>query len=330
MAVANPARLCRWPGYRLGLSVAPGLEWAIVPIMPAHYFEVFRQSFEGYERYLWSEIVYPHWGNYLYWLIAISLAVYTLELVFPWRKDQPAFRKDFWLDTFYMFFNFFLFSLVGYAAVSDVVATAFDDFLASAFGIRNLVALNVDALPRWAHLLLLFVVRDFIHWNIHRLLHRVPALWEVHKVHHSVEEMGYAAHLRYHFGENIVYRVLEYLPLAMLGFGLADYLLVNLFTIAVGHLNHSNIRLPLGPLKYVLNNPQMHIWHHAEELPRGSYGVNYGLTLSVWDYVFGTVWMPKDGRDITLGFPQMSRQMPAGFWGQLVFPFRRWRARWWK
>ncbi|MBS0657466.1 MAG: sterol desaturase family protein [Verrucomicrobia bacterium] len=293
--------------------------------MAAHYWDLFRESFFGYARYLWTEITYLHWGNYFYWLIGISAVVYALELLFPWRRDQPAFRQDFWLDTFYMFFNFFLFSLVGYAAISNVVAAAFSDFLAWAFGIRNLVALNVQALPGWAHIALLFVARDFIQWNIHRLLHASPALWEIHKVHHSVEQMGYAAHLRYHFGENIVYRTLEYLPLALLGYGLSEYLLVNLFTIAIGHLNHSNIRLPLGPLRYVLNNPQMHIWHHSEVIPDGRSGVNFGLTLSVWDYLFGTAWMPKDGRDIALGYPGMA--MPRSFLAQLVFPFRRWWRR---
>lgn len=46
----------------------------------------------------------------------------------------------------------------------------------------------------------------------------------------------------------------------------------------------------------------MHIWHHAENLPKGSYGVNYGLSLSIWDYLYGTVYMPSNGRDEKLGF----------------------------
>lgn len=114
------------------------------------YVQQFVQSFTGYARYLAHEVMNPHWGNYFYWLIGISAAVYALELLFPWRKDQPAIREDFWLDTFYMFFNFFLFGLVGYAALSDVVVRAFNDFLAHTFGIRNLVALQVGGWPRWA------------------------------------------------------------------------------------------------------------------------------------------------------------------------------------
>lgn len=286
------------------------------------YGQIFIDGFIGYGRYFLHELTHPNWGNYFYWLLGISLAVYALELLFPWRKDQPAVREDFWLDTFYLFFNYFLFSLVGYAAVSGVAVQAFKDLLAATFGIQNLVAIHVEQAPRWAQLLLLFVLRDFIQWNVHRLLHRVPWLWEVHKVHHSVRQMGYAAHLRYHFMENVVYRSIEYLPLAMIGFGIQDFLLVHLFTLLVGHLNHANIYLPLGPLKYILNNPQMHIWHHARHLPEGSHGVNYGITLSVWDYLFRTDWMPGDGRDIPLGFDEVD-EYPHDFMQQTLKPFRK-------
>ncbi|PTB90563.1 hypothetical protein C9994_17185, partial [Marivirga lumbricoides] len=198
-----------------------------------------------------------------------------------WRKNQPRIRKDFWLDAFYMFFNFFLFSLVGYYAFSNVFVQLFNDFLAI-FGITNLVAFEIQTWPVWAQLLTLFILRDFIHWNVHRLLHRVPWLWEFHKVHHSVEQMGFAAHLRFHWMETIVYRTIEYIPLAMIGFGIQEFLLVHLFALSIGHFNHSNIRVPLGPLKYLFNNPQMHIWHHAKHLPV-KHGVNYGISLSIWD-----------------------------------------------
>jgi sterol desaturase/sphingolipid hydroxylase (fatty acid hydroxylase superfamily) len=286
------------------------------------YWQTFVQSFIGYAQYLVHEVFNPHWGNYFYWLIALSALVYALELMFPWRKNQPSIREDFWLDTFYMFFNFFLFGLIGYNALSDVVVKFFNNFLQNSFGINNLVALNVAQWSYWTQLLLLFIVRDFVQWNTHRLLHRVPFLWEVHKVHHSVRQMGYAAHLRYHFGETIVYRSIEYIPLAMIGFGIQDVILVHLFTILIGHLNHANIYLPLGPLKYLLNNPQMHIWHHAKVLPKGSYGVNYGISLSLWDYLFGTVWMPHDGRDIPLGFDEVE-QYPHGFFEQMSKPFEK-------
>jgi sterol desaturase/sphingolipid hydroxylase (fatty acid hydroxylase superfamily) len=284
------------------------------------YINIAIDSFTGYWNYLVAEVLHPSWHNYLYWLIGLSLFCWLLEIIFPWRKQQPLIRKDFWLDGFYMFFNFFLFSLVGYNALSNIGVEAFNDFI-GLFGWKNLVAINIQSFPVWLQLLVLFVVKDFIDWNVHRLLHRSNFLWEFHKVHHSVEQMGFAAHLRFHWMETIVYRTIEYVPLAMIGFGINDFIIVHIFTIAIGHLNHSNVSIPMGPLKYLFNSSQMHIWHHAKHLP-ARYGANFGLTLSCWDYLFGTVHWPRDGRDETLGF-EKSEVFPTTFLKQMTYPFNK-------
>ncbi|HTF31488.1 MAG TPA: sterol desaturase family protein, partial [Flavitalea sp.] len=244
------------------------------------YWETFINSFSDYAVYLYNAIRYSAWNSYFYWLIGISLFCLLLEWFYPWRKDQPKIRNDFWMDGFYMFFNFFLFSLIGYNAISNVFVVAFNDFLAS-LGIKNIVAIEINSWPAGTELLTLFVSRDFIHWNVHRLLHMVPFLWEFHKVHHSVKQMGFAAHLRFHWMENIVYRTIEYIPLAMIGFGLQEFFLVHIVALSIGHFNHSNIRFRLGPFKYIFNYPQMHTWHHAKHSPeRYPYGVNFGISLS--------------------------------------------------
>ena len=287
--------------------------------MLTRYWELAQNAFTGYAHYFWQQITTPAWDNYFYWLIAISVFFWVLEVLFPWRTKQGAIRKDFWLDTFYMFFNFFLFSLIGYSAVSSVVSQAFNDALFALLGWKNLVAIEVGTWHYAAQLLLLFVARDFIQWNIHRLLHRYEWLWQFHKLHHSVEEMGFAAHLRYHWMETIVYRTLEYIPLSMIGFGIQDFLVVHLFTLAWGHYNHSNLNIPIGPLKYVFNNPQMHLWHHAEHIPNTT-GVNFGLTLSIWDYIFKTAYEPHNEPYEKLGFDSL-KSYPKTLFKQLLYPF---------
>lgn len=318
------------------------------------YFNIFIDGYKGYAGYLWHEISHPSWHNYFYWLIVVSLFFFGMELIKPWRKDQSIFRKDFWLDAFYMFFNFFLFSLVIYNAASDVLVNLLNDLIKSLSGGFDLRQSNpLYSFPLWAVLLIGFVFRDFIQWWVHRLLHRSNWLWKFHKVHHSVEEMGFAAHLRYHWMENVVYRTIEYIPLALIGIGLYDFFIIHIFTLAWGHYNHANISINskitggilglfigiivsqglwdiniaaqvgilgqsliilgstiiggvlLGPLmKKIFNSPEMHIWHHAYDLPDDRrYGINFGLTLAIWDYLFGTAYIPKDGRDIPLGFP---------------------------
>jgi sterol desaturase/sphingolipid hydroxylase (fatty acid hydroxylase superfamily) len=285
------------------------------------YWQITIDSFTGYWNYLFQEISEPGIHNYFYWLVGLSLLAWALELAMPWRKNQKAIRKDFWQDGFYMFFNFFLFSLIGFNAVSNIGVEAFSDFL-QLLGIENLVAFEIQSWPSWAKLLTLFLVADFVQWNIHRLLHKVPFLWEFHKVHHSVKEMGFAAHLRYHWVETFVYKTIQYLPLAMIGFGIQDFFLVHIFTVAIGHINHANVGWDYGPLKYIFNNPKMHIWHHAKEMPSSHpTGINFGISLSIWDYLFKTAYIPHSGKDIELGYDDVDK-MPQSFWGQITRPFK--------
>ena len=284
-----------------------------------NYIDIFLNGFKGYWNYFSHAILNPSWNNYFYWLIAISLIVWMLEILFPWRKDQKIIRTDFWLDGFYMFFNFFLFSLIGYYAISNVFVELFNNGLAL-IGITNGLAIEINAFPFWLKILLAFLLKDFIQWNIHRLLHRSNWLWQFHKVHHSVKQMGFAAHLRFHWMENVIYRTIQYVPLAMLGFGINEYLLANMISLVIGHFNHANINLRLGPFKYILNNPQMHIWHHAKDLPsQFRYGINFGISLSIWDYLFKTNYIPHSGRDIELGFPG-DEQFPKDFVHQELYP----------
>ncbi|MDX1372494.1 MAG: sterol desaturase family protein, partial [Nitrososphaeraceae archaeon] len=82
----------------------------------------------------------------------------------------------------------------------------------------------------------------------------------------------------------------------------------------------SNIKVPLGPLKYLFNNPQMHIWHHAKNMPR-RYGANFGISLSVWDYIFKTQYVPSEGRDEPLGFEGVDK-FPDKFSDQIFYGFK--------
>lgn len=284
------------------------------------YLQIISDSFSGYANYLWREITHPAYHNYFYYLILVSLLVWGLEIAAPWRKNQKTFRKDFWQDAFYMFFNFFIFSLIGYNALSNVFVELFKDFL-GLFGVKNMVAIQVGSWATWLQFLLMFVLADFIQWSVHVMLHKVPRLWRFHQVHHSVEEMGFAAHLRFHPVETIIYKSALFLPLTMIGFGIQDMFLLHAFNILIGHLNHANIRWDYGLLKYILNSPHMHIWHHVKHLPKEHpYGINFGITLSIWDYLFDTAYMPHSGKDIELGFEDIE-EYPDTFLQQMREPF---------
>ncbi|MEG9328370.1 sterol desaturase family protein [Salinimicrobium catena] len=290
------------------------------------YLKIILESFTGYANYLLEEITSPSMTNYFYWLLGLSLLVWMLEIFLPWRKDQKIFRKGFWLDSFYILFNFFLFALIGYNALSNVGVELFNDFLLI-FGVGNIVAVEVQDLPGWVQLTIMFVVADFIQWNVHRQLHKRAWLWEFHKVHHSVKEMGFAAQFRFHFMETIIYKTVQYIPLAMIGFGIQEFFVVHMFTVLLGHINHANVGWSYGKLGYLFNNPKMHIWHHAKELPEEHpAGMNFGLSLSIWDHLFRTAYLPQNGQDIELGF-EGDENYPEAFAKQLVVPFQNNRKR---
>ncbi|MBO0342315.1 MAG: sterol desaturase family protein [Bacteroidota bacterium] len=285
------------------------------------YFDALANGFLGTVRWTWKSILFevPWYSNYFWGLIIISLLVWGLEILFPWRKDQSIFRKDFWLDAFYMFFNFFIFAIV-ISGVYKLLGVLFKDFGITA---TTLTIVDIAHWPQWVQLLVFFVVLDFVQWFTHVLLHKYPLLWQFHKVHHSVKEMGFAAHLRYHWMENILYKPLKTIGVMVLGgFEPEQAYIVHFAAIAIGHFNHSNIKLTYGPLKYILNNPVMHLYHHAYYIPEGSYGVNFGISLSIWDYLFKTNYIPESSGKIKLGFPG-DEKLPKGFWGQLVYGFKK-------
>ncbi|TYP74327.1 sterol desaturase family protein [Aquimarina intermedia] len=285
------------------------------------YITAFIDSFVNSVDWTWQSIVFevPWYTNYFWGLMAISLLVWGLEIAFPWRKEQSIFRRDFWLDGFYMFFNFFVFAIIisGFYRLLEVL---FKDIGVSA---ESLTIINISGLPMWAQLVIFFIILDFVQWFTHVLLHKYPFLWRYHKIHHSVKEMGFAAHLRYHWMENIFYKPLKTIGVMVLGgFEPEQAYIVHFIAITIGHINHSNIKITWGPLKYIVNNPVMHLYHHSYVLPKGTYGVNFGISLSLWDYIFKTNYVPEDSGTIELGFPG-DEKVPKDFIRQITYGFRK-------
>ncbi|MGB4972517.1 MAG: sterol desaturase family protein, partial [Cyclobacteriaceae bacterium] len=188
---------------------------------------------------------------------------------------------------------------------------------------KSLAIVDIAHWPMALQLVVFFIVLDFVQWFTHVLLHKYPFLWKFHKVHHSVKEMGFAAHLRYHWMENILYKPLKTFGVMILGgFEPEQAYIVHFTAITIGHLNHSNVKITWGPLKYIFNNPVMHLYHHAYVLPKGKYGVNYGISLSLWDYIFKTNYIPEDSGTVEIGF-KGDDQFPKDFIGQNTYGFKK-------
>jgi len=259
--------------------------------------------------------------GYFFWLLAVSLFCWILERVVPWRRDQRAFRKQIGQDYFWLVFN------GHYAGVLIAYITSYlvqqTNGVFSWWHVPSPASIRLlSGAPLWAQFVILLVVKDFLEWCVHNLLHRVPWLWEFHKLHHSIKELDWIGNMRFHWMEIVVYKGLTYLPLVVLGVDGRVILWMAIFSTLIGHLNHSNLRISWGPLFYVFNSARFHVWHH-DIILRGQAGQNFGVIFSAWDWLLGTAYMPKDKEQPdALGFEKMD-EYPDGLLRRLVYPLMK-------
>ena len=253
--------------------------------------------------------------SYIHWLLGISAAFMLLERLLPARSEQRLLRKGWMRDLGFLVLNGHLFSLWT-AALTGALAIAATKALHS-FGVQ-LTGSPVKAWPFLAQFVAFLVLADFLQWCIHNMLHRVPWLWTFHKVHHSITTMDWIGNWRFHWMEILIYKSLQWLPLAWLDASAEAVFAVAVVTTVWGDFNHSNLNAGLGRLGYVLNSPRMHLWHH-DQSSEGGVAKNFGIVLSVWDFLFGTAWWPRERNPARLGYPGIE-EMPGSFPGQVLWP----------
>ncbi|MHC5026356.1 MAG: sterol desaturase family protein [Planctomycetota bacterium] len=259
--------------------------------------------------------------QYWVWLVAISLACMLLETIWPWRRKQKHLRRQFGQDLLWLVLNGHYVG-IAVAFVANYLLRELFPVLGRAEDVELLASV-----PLWVQFVVFLVFKDFLEWCIHNLLHRVPALWTFHKLHHSIEELDWIGNFRFHWMEVVIYKSLTYFPLIVLGVDGSVILAIAIVTTIIGDLNHSNIDISWGPLRYVINSPRMHVWHHMYALPEDHRkGVNFGVVLSVWDWLLGTAYWPDrdtapEQQPARLGFPDMD-EYPRSFIGRFLYPLR--------
>ena len=258
---------------------------------------------------------------YSIWLLALAAAFAVAERLWP-AKPQRLFRRGILQDVFYLVFHGeYLGVLIGLVSIHAV--SALEKSLDAAGSKSWLYLRLADGLPLAVQLPLLLLSFDLLQWLIHNLLHRVDWLWQFHKVHHCIEEMDWIGNWRFHWMEVVVYRSLLYVPAAVLGFGAPAMFWYGVLNTLAGHFAHSNLRVHAGPLRYVLNTPEMHLWHHAHP-DAGPINRNFGIALSIWDWLFGTAYLPPGESPNRLGFAGIENY-PEGIAGRMLAPFERQR-----
>jgi sterol desaturase/sphingolipid hydroxylase (fatty acid hydroxylase superfamily) len=183
----------------------------------------------------------------------------------------------------------------------------------SAFGAHEPLVWPVWAILATATLFELLAY-EFGYWFSHYLFHSIPALWEFHKVHHSAEVLTTLTEMRTHPVEiiffmnviglctGIVFGLMTY----AFGAGVRPFTLLNanaalmLFVVTIGHLRHSHMWIAFtGLAGRLFQSPAHHQIHHSDQ-PR-HFNKNLGFALAVWDWLFGTLYVPETYEKITFG-----------------------------
>lgn len=258
--------------------------------------------------------------TYWVWLIGISFVFTVFERVWPRRQSQRLLRRGLGDDLVYVILNGHFLGMM-LALPASWLQRASNGLLAG-IGV-NLHVRMVHSLPLALQFLVAFFVIDFIQWLIHNLMHRIPWFWEFHKVHHSIEELDWLGSLRFHWMEIAIYKIIQYPALAFLGFDYRVLFVLAVVSTLIGHFNHANLRFNLGPLKFFLNSPEMHEWHHTHP-NAGPINKNFGINLALWDWIFGTAFLPGvKGGPARLGFEQMEG-FPKHILLQELWPISAW------
>src|SRR5437660_1154899 len=194
----------------------------------------------------------------------LVLVFRPLELVFPAKRGQRFFRSAWFTDLCFFLGQYLLWSglvlwlLVRFGNWLDIVVPA--RFRAA-----------VGAQPWWIQAFEVVLLSDFcIYWG-HRLQHRVGFLWRFHSIHHSAQHLDWLAAHREHPIDTIYTMGLINLPAFVLGFPIETLVGLIAFRGLWAIYIHSNVRLPLGPLRWVLGSPELHHWHHDRARDAGNY-----------------------------------------------------------
>jgi sterol desaturase/sphingolipid hydroxylase (fatty acid hydroxylase superfamily) len=247
-------------------------------------------------------------------LLALSLLFLPLEKLWPARRGQRFFRPGFRTDLLHFLFTGTLTTvclLVAAIPIVLVIRLVTPDTLTGTVRAQPVLLQFVEAL---------MIVELAGYWS-HRLMHTVPSLWRLHRVHHSSERMDWLAAAHLHPFDAGLGRLAAVVPLAFLGFSRGTFggALVLLQFHAI--FQHANFRVRFGPLRKVLSSPQYHHWHHTNDA--AGRNRNFAGLFPWLDALFGTQHLPEREWPRTYGIDEA---MPAGYVRQLTSPFRSLRA----
>jgi sterol desaturase/sphingolipid hydroxylase (fatty acid hydroxylase superfamily) len=238
-------------------------------------------------------------------------------------------------DVGYLYFNIFVFGIVfGWAPLSyEMLSRTIVDQLTALFGPMPPAPLPA-LVSRTIITVMLFLAYELGYWLNHYLSHRIPFLWEFHKVHYTATVLTPVTNFRVH----PVYMCIFFNILAIftgLASGLGEYLLggtthqyglsenniiLVFFIYVYVHLQHSQVWIAFtGWLGRLFMSPAHHQIHHSSN--PAHFNKNLGSCLALWDWMFGTLHVPSAEREVAAFGVEADRPDAHTLRGELIAPF---------
>ena len=184
---------------------------------------------------------------------------------------------------------------------------------------------NYFEVPFWLAVVATVIIMDFVIYIQHVMVHAIPVLWRLHRVHHADLDYDVTTGSRFHTLEIILSMLIKFATILLLGPPIVAVIIFEVILNATAMFNHGNISLPKTIDKYLrlfLVTPDMHRVHHSVEDDEAN--SNFGFSLPWWDRLFGTYRdQPRAGHEgMTIGIhkfrdPKQVSWLP----GMLALPF---------
>jgi sterol desaturase/sphingolipid hydroxylase (fatty acid hydroxylase superfamily) len=240
-----------------------------------------------------------------------------LALLIPFRKSKEIQNPKRWFNN--LIFNFgngFLVFLVMPLSLIELSQSEWT----SSYSI-----LAADTLPPAAHVILSVLLLDFVIYWQHRLFHFVPALWRLHRLHHSDTEFDTTTAGRFHSFEIFLSFFIKATFVILFSIPAAAIIAFEILLNAAALFNHSNFQLPASLEKVfrrIIITPDIHRTHHSVE--HDHMNSNFGFSISLWDQIFKTFrTQPQEVQaSMPIGLKEFRSPKEQTFLSLFMQPFR--------